>query len=99
MNFQNKAPQIVLDIFKHHKIDVDEIDFYAWPQNFSDTSGPHGGMAGQAMSVFTLEAWVANNTGPTVYQCAGFYKFEDKRFQPLKRIFTFSHFHTFKPSN
>lgn len=31
--------------------------YYAWPQTFSSTTGPFGGIGGQAFSIFTIEAY------------------------------------------
>jgi len=33
---------------------VDELTWWSWPQVFSDTSGPHGGMAGQMLTTFQV---------------------------------------------
>jgi hypothetical protein len=35
---------------------------------------------------FTVEAFVANENGPTVYVCSKQYCFEDKRFVPFSQI-------------
>lgn len=34
------------------------LEYYAWPQVFGSTAGPFGGIGGQAMTTFTVEAWV-----------------------------------------
>lgn len=34
-----------------------QLTYYAWPQLFGSTAGPFGGIGGQAMSTFTIEAW------------------------------------------
>lgn len=37
-------------------------EYYAYPQGFGSTAGPFKGrIAGQAFSVFTIEAWVFGN--------------------------------------
>ena len=33
------------------------LSYYAWPQTFASTAGPFGGIGGQAISTFTIEAW------------------------------------------
>ena len=55
--------------------------FYAWPQLFSSTAGPHKGMAGQAMTTFLVYGFTTNNkTG--LLHCAGLWKKVDN-FRPL----------------
>lgn len=34
------------------------LDYYAYPEVFGSTTGPFGGIGGQAMTTFTIEAWV-----------------------------------------
>jgi hypothetical protein len=36
---------------------LNDLNYYAWPQVFGSTSGPFGGVGGQAFSTFTIEAW------------------------------------------
>jgi len=63
------------------------ISYYAWPQTFSNTAGPGGGMGGQTISEFTVEAYVCDGTGPTVYLCSGMFFFDDvEEFEPFKKI-------------
>lgn len=38
-------------------VTVDYLDYWAWPQVFGSTAGPFGGVGGQAMTTFTIEAW------------------------------------------
>ena len=35
-------------------IKVRELDWFSWPQVFGSTSGPHGGISGQAMTTFQV---------------------------------------------
>ena len=50
---KDKFPQL-LDIHSVH-----DGEYYAYPQVFGSTAGPFKGrIAGQAFSVFTIEAWV-----------------------------------------
>lgn len=37
--------------------EVQYLEYFAWPQQFGSTTGPFGGIGGQAISTFTLEAW------------------------------------------
>jgi hypothetical protein len=36
---------------------ADFLEYYAWPQTFGSTSGPFGGIGGQAITTFTIEAF------------------------------------------
>ena len=81
MNYQKKPPEIVLRTLKGREILFAELDFYAWPQTFGNTAGPSGGIGGCAISTFTVEAYVCDGNGPTVYICNGMYHFEDKPFK------------------
>ncbi len=90
MYSQKKPSDKVLQILKEHNIQFLGINYYAWPELFSSTSGPRGGIGGQALTTFTMEAWVCDESGPTVYECAGVYRFEDKKFEPVKRPISFN---------
>jgi hypothetical protein len=90
MNYEKKAPDWVHDIFKKKNIQYYDLSYFAWPQVFGSTTGPNGGIGGQAMSSFTIEAFVANENGPTVYACSNQYCFEDKQFVPFARIYDWS---------
>lgn len=86
MNYQKKPPQEVIDILKKRNVQYFEIYYYAYPQIFGSTSGPCGGIGGQAMSDFTVEAWVCDDTGPTVFTCSGMYCFDDSKFEPFRKV-------------
>ncbi len=73
MNYQKETPKEVLDIFHRAGIDCYDLDYYAFPEVFGQTSGPHGGIGGSAMSAFTVEAYVYQDIA-TVYVCSGKYK-------------------------
>ena len=45
MNYQKEMPKEVIDIFKRAGIDCYDFDYYAFPEIFGSTSGPHGGIA------------------------------------------------------
>jgi hypothetical protein len=34
--------------------------FHAWPESFPNTTGPFGGIGGQAFTTFQIEAWEAD---------------------------------------
>jgi hypothetical protein len=37
-------------------------------------------------ATFTVEAWVCDDSGPTVYICNGMYYFEDAKFKILNQV-------------
>lgn len=86
MNYQRKPPEAVLNLLKEHGGDTSFIDYYAFPNTFSSTSGPCGGIGGQAMSSFTIEAWACGDSGPTIYVCKGMYCFDPGPFELFKLL-------------
>lgn len=84
MNYEKKVPENIFKIFETEKVKLYGISYYAFPKAFNSTAGPRGGVGGCSVSTFTVEAYVGNNEGPTVYVCAGMYYFEDKPFKPFK---------------
>lgn len=85
MNHQKSPSQEVCELFKIHGIERLDLNYYAWPQSFGSTAGPRPGIGGQAITAFTVEAWV-NYCGATIYTCAGMYSFEKEKFEALKGI-------------
>ncbi len=53
----------------------EDLTYYAYPCTFGSTAGPHEGMGGCAMSMFTIHAFVSEMTGDAVLFCAGKYKY------------------------
>lgn len=49
------------EVVKEWWITPDSLDYWAWPQVFGSTAGPFGGIGGQAMTTFTIEAWVCGS--------------------------------------
>jgi len=47
----------------------DELVYCSWPETFGSTSGPFGGIGGQALTEFRMEAWTAS--GYAVIFCGG----------------------------
>ncbi len=86
MQYQKQPPAEVLEILKKAEIEAYQVSYYAWPQTFGSTCGPRHGIGGQAMSDFTVEAWVCNGVGPTVFTCAGMYHLDKDKFEPFKQI-------------
>ena len=86
MNYQKQIPEYVLGILKENNIQFTDIDYYAHPKTFGSTAGPRGGIGGCSMSTFTIESFVCDQTGPTIYVCAGMYHIDNSRWEPFKRI-------------
>jgi len=74
MNYQKETPKEVVDILDKAGIKYADFDYYAFPETFASTSGPHGGIGGSALTTFTVEAYVCDGIGPTVYVCDGRHK-------------------------
>ena len=85
MNYQKEPPKDVIGILRKNNVQYLDLDYYAFPQTFGSTSGPHSGIGGQVMSTFTVEAFVCDGIGPTVYVCAGRYKFDNNSFDLSKK--------------
>jgi hypothetical protein len=81
MDFQKEPPEKVLDILKKEKVEYLGLDYFAFPETFGSTAGPRKGIGGSAMSTFTVEAYVCDGIGPTVYVCTSEYKFTKGRYQ------------------
>lgn len=86
MNFQKAPPQELIDLLEKSGFDLFNLSYYAWPQMFGSTAGPHGGIGGQSMSEFTVEAWVQNNEGPTLFVCGRMFFFDTEKFEMFKQI-------------
>ena len=84
MNYQKQIPDYINKIFNNRKVQFMDIDYYAYPQTFGSTSGPCGGMGGNSISTFTVEAYVCDSVGPTIFVCCGMYMFDDSKFKPFK---------------
>jgi hypothetical protein len=79
MNYQTKPGDLpTLSAEEASKILTEKIDapcmpsdleYSCWVETFASTSGPFGGIGGQAMSRFTIEAW--DFLGDAVVFCRG----------------------------
>jgi hypothetical protein len=86
MNYQHPIPISVREIFTGNGEFPDQIDYYAWPQVFGSTCGPRKGIGGQAMTTFTIEAYVNIMTKSCVYVCAEMCHYERGTFEPFKTV-------------
>lgn len=88
MNYQKEIPEEVRKILSDRNLNPFDFSYYAWPQVFSSTTGPRSGVGGQAMSAFTVEAYVCEcaDSTHTVYLCHGMYVVQQGKFTPFERI-------------
>ena len=56
----------------------ERLEFFGWSQTFSSTSGPNGGIGGQAMTRFDVIAFLDITSGRAVMFCSNVYKKVDK---------------------
>jgi hypothetical protein len=70
----NEAIDRNKDFLNRHNIVWDDLEYYAYPQSFSSTSGPSKGPGGQAFTNFTIHAFYDSVTGNAVLYCAGHYQ-------------------------
>jgi len=81
MDYQKETPKEIIDILERAKVKYFGIDYYAFPETFASTTGPHGGIGGASISTFTVEAYVCDGVGPTVYVCDGKYRFTKGKYK------------------
>ena len=62
----------------------EELSYYAWPQIFSSTSGPFGGIGGQSISTFTIECWTDGKQG--ILYCKNKFIKHVKKFDLIEAI-------------
>ena len=62
----------------------DDFDYFAWPEVFGSTAGPFGGIGGQAISKFTIEAYADSSRNAVVF-CRGkvLKVIKDRSFEPM----------------
>lgn len=83
MNYQNQTDNRV-EAAIELGVSCSAIDYYAWPQIFGDTAGPFGGIGGQAISSFTIEAYT--NGREAVIFCKQKRLKKVDNFEPMMRI-------------
>lgn len=54
---QADANKLIAAKFSNYDPMCGELEYWAWPDAFGSTTGPFGGIGGQAMTTFTIEAW------------------------------------------
>ena len=52
----------------------DRLEFHGWTETFSSTSGPCGGIGGQAMTSFDVIAFVCPLSGKAILFCSNVWK-------------------------
>jgi len=65
-------------------VDVEELELFAWEQTFANTTGPHGGLGGQALTKATVFVF-KDFKGNYIAYCQGVFK-KGKNFTPFKNI-------------
>lgn len=85
MNYEKKPPENVLNILQM-KSEVVDCSYFAWPQTFGSTAGPHPGIGGQAISSFTVEAWVNLADNTAIYVCGNMYHWTEHWKGPCTHI-------------
>ena len=83
MNYQNQTDNRD-EAARELGVPCSYIDYYAWPQAFGSTAGPFGGIGGQAMTSFTIEAY-ANGREAVIFCKQRRLKKVDN-FEPMMRI-------------
>lgn len=88
MNYQKEIPEEVRKILSEKNLKPFDISYYAWPQVFGSTTGPRSGIGGQAISAFTVEAYVCEcgDGTHTVYLCYGMYVVQQGKFTPFEHV-------------
>ena len=86
MNYQNITDKMLEDVTQRLKPYIEEfcpeeIVYYAWPQMFGSTTGPFGGVGGQACTMFTIEAFVIYPFA--IIYCGGKFWFVSENFIPM----------------
>ena len=64
--------QLIIEAAKRLKCHAYEVEWYSWPETFASTSGPRGGIGGQAISTFQVYGFTNGVT--YLKACAGFWK-------------------------
>lgn len=83
MNYQKQSDNRELAA-KELGVPESYIDYYAWPETFASTAGPFGGVGGQAITSFTIEAYVDGKNA--VLFCKGKRLKSVDNFEPMMRV-------------
>lgn len=70
-------------LFLEQKAGFYDVEYYAWPQVFSSTCGPYGGIGGDALTTFTIEAIHNIMFNTTLYLCGGCFQKGYGRINPF----------------
>jgi hypothetical protein len=69
------------------KLDTGMISFYSWPQIFSSTAGPGGGIGGQMMTSFQFYAFVVDcDRSAAICCCEKWAYIKPGDFEPLMYV-------------
>lgn len=59
------------DAAYHLKCRSDELEMFSWPESFGNTSGPHGGIGGTAITQFQVYAFRCGSSKAGIKYCSG----------------------------
>ena len=65
---------IINEAAKRLDANPEDLMVWSWPEIFGNTSGPHGGVGGQAITTFQVVAFQTNNGPNMIKWCDGVWK-------------------------
>jgi len=64
----------------------EDLEYWAWPHVFGSTTGPFGGIGGQTLTTFTVEAWHDGTGKAVLFSNGRVFKVTDKFIPPQMRL-------------
>ena len=64
----------------------DDLEYFAWEQVFPNTTGPKGGIGGQALTKATIYAFRSSASGRAIVYSCGVWARIDNDFAPLQHV-------------
>ena len=88
MNSEIKITEKILakykSLFPNQRVGTNDFSYYAWPETFGSTCGPHHGIGGDMMTNFTVEAYHCEDYNTTIYICTDMYMAAKGGFRPFE---------------
>lgn len=75
-NTEHELQALLIEAARLLGCSVDELEWWSWPQVFGSTSGPRGGIGGQAMTAFQVFGF--SDGGNAVKYCGGVWRKWDR---------------------
>lgn len=72
--------KLLKEVANREGCDIQDIEWYSWPQSFPTTSGPSGGIGGNTISTWQVVAFIPPN-GRKQKWCGGKWKHWNGQFQ------------------